>query len=57
MWSARTRFIPQIKINKDKKVTESFFSKFKEEYLLYIKNTIAKFKIRDLFINVSKLFA
>ena len=24
--------------------------KFKEEYLLYIKNTIAKFKIRDLSI-------
>ena len=24
--------------------------KFKEEYLLYIKNTIAKLKIRDLFI-------
>ena len=27
-----------------------FFSKFKEEYLLYIKNKIAKFKIRDLLI-------
>ena len=24
--------------------------KIKEEYLLYIKNTIAKFKVRDLFI-------
>jgi len=32
-------------------------AKFKEEYLLYIKNKIAKFKIRDLFINVSKLSA
>ena len=26
------------------------FSKFKKQDLLYIKNTIAKFKIRDLFI-------
>jgi len=31
--------------------------KFKEEYLLYIKNSIAKFKIRDLVINGSKLSA
>jgi len=31
--------------------------KFNEEYLLYIKNTIAKFKIRDQLINVSKLSA
>ena len=39
--------------NKNKKRLKSlrkFFSKFKEEYLLYIKNTIAKFKIRDLLI-------
>ena len=26
------------------------FSKFNKEYLIYIKNTIAKFKIRDLLI-------
>ena len=50
MWSSITRFIPQIKIFNDYKVSESFFSKYKDEYLLYIKNTIAKFKIRYLLI-------
>jgi len=32
--------------------SQKFFINFKEEYLLYKKNTIAKFKIRDLYINV-----